>query len=214
LQVATDSVVLDAPLTEEDRARANFYALIARLLLAPPEPELVETLACADSLPCTQASALDDAWEKVIAAAAAMGSDAIQMEYAALFISTVTPLVNPYGSLYMAGAMMEHPLADLRADMESRGLRRRAGIGECEDHLGALCEAMHLFIAGEPAQRASLDAQRRFFERHIGPWYRTALGDLRSAAPANFYARVADLACAFLDIDREALDMAPAREPA
>jgi hypothetical protein len=37
-------------LSDEDQARADFYALIARLLLAPPTPALLAALAAAEPI--------------------------------------------------------------------------------------------------------------------------------------------------------------------
>src|SRR3954466_7727261 len=90
------------PLTAEDQARANLYALIARLLLAPPDAALLANLAEADSLASQQTdNPLDRAWEKVILAAGIMDEHAIRNEFDVLFISTANPQVNPYASLYL-----------------------------------------------------------------------------------------------------------------
>ena len=192
---------LPIPLTPEDQARADLYALIARLLSAAPDAALLADLGRADALAAQQADhPLDLAWAKLVAAAAAIDAQAGQEEFDALFVSIGTPQINPYASLYLAGFMMEQPLAALRAELAEFGLARVDG-GELEDHLASLCETMRILIAGYGGRRRPLAQQRAFFERHIGSWYERCLDDIRAAAGANFYVRVADFAQAFFDVE-------------
>jgi TorA maturation chaperone TorD len=193
----------------EDQARADWYALIARFLFAAPDEDLLRSLAQADSLDAQSAdNALDIAWEKLVAATSLMEADAVRDEYSALFISVGTPQVNPYASVYLAGFMMEKPLASLRSDLATLGLARAGGATELEDHLGALCETMRLLIAGAPGWAPrSLQEQRDFFMKHIVPWYARCLDDIRRAEGANFYHKVADLAQAFFEIEYQAFEL-------
>lgn len=197
------------PLSPEDQARADLYALIACLLLTPPDAALLADLAAADSLPSRQIdNPLDLAWEKLVLAAQVTDVHAIREEFDALFVSIGVPPVNPYASLYLSGFMMEKPLAALRTDLAQLGLGRRSGVGELEDHLAALCETMRLLISGGPgAERKSRQSQKAFFEKHIAPWYERCAGDIRAAGGANFYRHVASLIEAFLDIEKQAFDM-------
>jgi TorA maturation chaperone TorD len=197
------------PLGAEDQARADLYALIARLLLAPPDRSLLEHLASADSIASQQSdNPLDRTWEKLILASTVSDPDAISEEYAQIFIDVGTPQVNPYGSLYLAGFMMEKPLAALRSDLADLGLGRQSDVGELEDHLGVLCEAMRIMIAGEGrGKRQTTARQKIFFERHIAPWWQHCLDDIRQATGANFYCRVAEFAGAFLQIESEAFEL-------
>ncbi|WP_334187948.1 TorD/DmsD family molecular chaperone [Noviherbaspirillum sp.] len=201
--------MLSYPLSAEDQARADLYALVATLLLRPPDATLLSALACADSLASLQEdNPLDLAWEELILAARLMETDAVRDEFDALFISPGMPLVNPYGSLYLAGFMMEKPLAALRAELAALGLGRAPGAGESEDHLGALCEAMHVLITGpQGVARRTVQEQKGFFIRHIAPWYGRCLEDIRSAESANFYRHVADFAQAFFDVEVLAFEM-------
>ena len=50
------------PLADEDQARADFYALFARLLLAPPDAALLAALAGAEPIAAVGEFALEDAW--------------------------------------------------------------------------------------------------------------------------------------------------------
>lgn len=212
--IATD---LGLPaLAPEEQARADFYALISRLLLAAPQAQLLAALAAADSIAAAQAgSPLEQAWENLVLAAGVIDADAVQEEFDALFVAVATPAVNPYASLYLAGFMMEKPLAALRADLAALGLARNARGGEPEDHLGALCEAMRILIAGAPGVRPQpVPAQQAFFDKHIAPWHARCLDDIRRAQGANFYRRVADFIEAFFDVEAQAFDIEEACDEA
>jgi TorA maturation chaperone TorD len=198
------------PLPQEEQARADVYGLLARLLLAPPDDALVDSLAGADAIVSSDADApLDRVWQQLSLTARLLPFEVVREEYDELFISTSVPRVSPYGSLYIAGFLHEKPLAALRTDLARLGLGRRSGAVETEDHLGALCETMRLLIAGGPGvARQPVERQHAFFDAHIAPWYATFLAHLRDVEGAQFYARVADLAAAFFDIEREAFEVA------
>jgi TorA maturation chaperone TorD len=197
------------PLTAEDQARADWYALLARLFYSAPDAGLLNSLAQADSLdPQSADSALDLAWEELVAAASLMEADAIGEEFSSLFVGVGNPRINPYASLYLSGFMMEKPLASLRSDLAALGLARTEKAAEPEDHLAALCEIMRLLIAGAPAwERRPLAEQRAFFMKHIVPWYARCVEDIRQAEGANFYRKVADLAQAFFEIEYQAFEL-------
>jgi TorA maturation chaperone TorD len=194
------------PLSPEDQARADLYALAARLLLAPPDAGLLAGLAQADPIESTGGERqLAEAWEKLVLASSVMDAGAVAEEFDALFISSGTPALNPYGSLYLSGFMNDTPLADLRADLAVFGIGRVRGVGESEDHLGALCETMRVLIAGgNGIRRQPLGRQKIFFESRIAPWYARCMKDMQNAEGANFYRLVAAFVAALLSIEAEA----------
>ena len=199
-------VAVPLPLTGEDQARADLYALLSRLLLAAPDAALLDALAGADPI-CAEGGdpALEQAWEALTLASRVMDPAAVSEEFDALFISIGSPPVNPYGSRYLSGYMNDTPLADLRGDLARLGVRRVRGVGEFEDHLGSLCETMRVLVAGAPGiARQPQARQQRFFEAHIAPWYARCLADIASAEGSNYYRLVARLAGAFLAIETEA----------
>lgn len=208
-QQATGTTGRALPLTQEDQARSDLYALCASLLLRSPDSALLSAVANADSLRTQQdGQPLDQAWEKLVLAAGLIDVDAVKEEFDALFISIGTPLVNPYASHYLSGFMHEKPLAALRDDLRVLGLERVRGIAESEDHLGALCEVMRILIAGTSgASRRPLETQKNFFIRHIAPWQERCLDDIRDAACANFYRHVATFAAAFFEVESQAFEM-------
>jgi len=192
--------------SDEDRARAEHYALIARLFVGAPDAALLAALADAGRVLGTGEAPFARAWAALAQAARGTDAGAVNAEYEALFHGIGRPEVMLYGSFYLAGFLMEEPLADLRDDLAALGLARRGGVAETEDHVAALAEVMrHLVSVGPDA--AGVARQRAFFARHLQPWY-GRLADALAAAPrADFYVRVGDLARAFFDIESEAFAM-------
>jgi TorA maturation chaperone TorD len=202
------------PLADEDQARADFYALFARLLLVPPDDALLAALAAAEPIAAVGEFALEDAWLKLTQAATVVDASAASDEFAAMFISTGTPPLNPYGSFYIAGHLNDAPLADLRHDLARLRLARAPGVGEFEDHLGALCETMRVLIQGGPGMPArGLAVQKAFFEAHIRPWYAACLADIAGSPDANFYRVVAGVVDAFLSIEAQAFAVLDVTDP-
>ncbi|NMG14020.1 molecular chaperone [Aromatoleum bremense] len=211
------------PASAEDAARAEHYALLARLFFAAPDAPLLAALVAAGDVfgvgdspsplahsPLAHSpfvpSPFGVAWAELADAARRTDARSVHDEYEALFHGIGRPEVMLYGSFYLAGFLMEEPLADLRDDLAGLGLARRGGVTETEDHVAALAEVMrHLVVSG--ADAAGLARQRAFFTRHLQPWY-ARLADAVAAAPqASFYARVGALARAFFDVESEAFAM-------
>jgi TorA maturation chaperone TorD len=206
IDIAATEAAVPFPLAPEEQARADFYALVAHLLLAPQAP-LLDALAHAGPLMSTQQdNPLDLAWEKLVALAALFGPAAIREEFDALFVSEGVPRFNPYESLYTVGFMMDAPLAVLREDLAAAGVARVTGAAESEDHLAALCETMRLLIL----RRRPLSQQKAFFNKHIAPWQARFFGDLHAADDAQFYRGVADFSCAFFAVEMQAFDIGEA----
>jgi TorA maturation chaperone TorD len=202
------------PLADEDQARADFYALFARLLLAPPDDALLAALATAEPVAAAGEFALEDAWLKLTQAAGVVDASAVADEFAAMFVSTGTPPLNPYGSFYITGHLNDAPLAALRHDLARLRLARAPGVGEFEDHLGALCETMRVLIQGGPGMPPrGLAVQKAFFGTHVRPWYAACLADIAASPDANFYRVVAGVVDAFLSIEAQAFAVLDTTDP-
>ena len=186
------------PPAAAQQERADLYALVGALLLAAEEP-LLAALAEAPAWPPEAEPRLRQCWGQLTRAAARCRTTA-RDEFARLFVATGNPLLNPDQSYYLAGCLMDKPLAALRSDLRELGLARPEGVRELEDHLGALCEAMRLLVL-----RAEPCVQREFFRKHLAGWSAACLADLRAAAGADFYRAVADFAEAFLALEQQAL---------
>ena len=199
-------VALAHPLTPEDRSRAEFYALLARLYTDAPDAPLLQLIAAAP--PLAGDGALASAWNRLVAASGAMDADAAAQEYTDLFIGVGKCEVNLHGSHWIAGAMLERPLAELRSALAELGLGRRRGVIMLEDHLGALLETMRFLVAGtNDRPPASVAVQRSFFNRHIDPWAFRCCTAISQSPVANYYGRVAEFTEQFMALDRDALAM-------
>lgn len=194
----------------EDRTRADMYALIGNLFFGPPSKGLLAAIVQGDAMSEEGTdTAFRRAWKALREVAATSDPDAIRHEYDTVFISTGRAPVMLYGSHYLAGFLMEKPLARLRDELAQLGLARREARGEPEDHISALCDVMRFLIVGDEATpAAALEVQRDFFERNIQPWYARLCDATHNAGKTNFYRRVADLARAFFDIEAESLQIA------
>ncbi|KJS38957.1 MAG: hypothetical protein VR70_08900 [Rhodospirillaceae bacterium BRH_c57] len=176
--------------------RAQVYALLGRLLMAPPDAALLDALAAVPPDP----SPLGDALGALGEAAAATTPTTAESEYNALFIGVTRGEVVPYASYYRTGFLNDRPLAEVRADMATLGLSRAPGVPEPEDHLGALCQMMAVLIA----QDLPLGAQKTFFDRHIVPWGGLAFADIEKAPSAALYRPVGGIGRLLLTIEEDA----------
>jgi TorA maturation chaperone TorD len=185
-------------ISEEDSARAQEYSLLAALLRAAPPQDLLDRLAQlrGDASPIGMAHlALGEAAEKTTA-------DKAEREYFDLFIGVGRGELLPYGSYYLTGFLHERPLARLREDLISLGIERSAGVSDPEDHAAILCEIMAGLITRKFPSEAGAD--RKFFEKHMAPWFGRFFKDLEQAEGAKFYRAVGHLGREFMDIESEA----------
>jgi TorA maturation chaperone TorD len=75
-------------LEPEDRARADFYAVLAALYADAPDAELLRKLGAAEMLPPVESGTLPQAWNRLVEACRAMDPDAARQEYVDLFVGT------------------------------------------------------------------------------------------------------------------------------
>ncbi len=193
-------------LAEEDRARAEHYAVLSGLFSRAPDAEFLRQLPLLAASWGGTESALGQAWLLLGDAAKSTNAEAVLEEYTRIFQTIGRPEVMLFGSFYIAGFLMEEPVVELRHDLAELGLGRRLGITESEDHIAALCDVMrHLIITGPDA--AGLARQQLFFTRHIAPWFEALCDALERAPEAHFYPRTAALVRAYFEIERLAFDM-------
>jgi TorA maturation chaperone TorD len=206
MSAVLERVVAAPALSEEDRARAEQYAVLSRLFAGAPDGEFLHKLQALAAVWGRSDSALGQAWRELGEAAASIEAEAVEDEYTRTFLTIGRPEVMLFGSYYIAGFLMEGPVVELRNDLAELGLGRRYGVTESEDHIAALSDVMrHLIVTGP--DRSGLARQQLFFARHIAPWF-GAFGDALERAPdAAFYPRTANLVRTFFEIERLAFDM-------
>src|SRR3546814_6407889 len=178
--MAENAAAVAATIPEEDLLRAQFYWLIAQLLLAPPRPDLLARVAALEG----DDSQLGQALGQLARIARDVSPGAAAEEYQELFIGVARGELMPYGSYYLTGFLNEKPLAKLRQDMAQLGIARADKIAEPEDHMGTLCEIMAGLITGGVGPPAVLALQRRFLGAHIDPWAVRFFTDLETSQTA------------------------------
>jgi TorA maturation chaperone TorD len=177
-------------------------------MFAAPDRELLEAIARTPLLGDEAQGDLKEAWVDLQGACRVADAEALRQEFDDLFVGVGHPPVRPYASWYLAGALNDAPLADLREELAGLGFGRRPAVGYTEDHVAALADVMRMLILGGAGEAgADLTAQRRFFERFIKPWYPRLAQDM-AAEPAVFYRAVGRFLKAFLDVEATSFEMA------
>lgn len=200
-------------LDPEDRVRADFYALCARLYFSAPDADLLRTMGNAPLLESgVIRSPLALAWERLAAASSVMDPEAAADEYEALFGGVGKSLIPLFGSYYASAntpGVAGQYLVDLRAALADLGLGLQTGQSIPEDHCAALFETMRLLIEGnDEMPPRSIEAQQEFFKRFIAPWHLACCTAISKTGVANFYVTVAECTEAFLAIEDESLAIA------
>ncbi len=199
--------VSHAPATEEDVLRANFYGLLSRVLARPMDEE---TLTAMRGL-----AAHDDGTDlgRALASFGAMATRTprgkAEEEFTLLFYGVgAGGELSPYASFYLTGLFYDKPLAELRGDMAAIGIAAADDNREPEDHIASLCEMMHGIITGAYEGASGGRAAKAFFERHMAPWAGKFFQDLEGAQAAALYMPVGTIGKLFMEIEREAFEMA------
>jgi TorA maturation chaperone TorD len=198
-------VKLHRPVAAEEAARADFYALLSRLLQAAPDNALLASLS--------QAAAIEDgdprlekAWRDLVDASGVMDEDAAVDEHDALFGGVGKAPVSLYAGFYAGAAAVDHPRVRIRADLAGLGLAPHNT--EPEDFMPGLFDAMRVLIAGGAGRGpATLEEQRRFFQSHLALAWPRLVEAISKHAKANYYRTVAALAAAFLAIETESFEL-------
>ncbi len=190
----------------EDRLRADFYNFLGLLMAAPPDQILLDQVAglTGDETDLGQAIQAMSRVAKVTKPAAA------EREFNALFIGLGRGELLPYASYYLTGFLNEKPLAQLRNDMAARGITRAQNVFEPEDNIASLMEMMAGMIVGRFGTPATLDDQKAFWNKHIGPWAAHFYSDLEGAENSVLYASIGTAGRVFMEIEREAFRMTAA----
>jgi TorA maturation chaperone TorD len=193
-------------LPAEEAARANFYGLLARLLYAPPDAELLAAIARADEIVAEDEGgrAFALAWRDLKLAAAQSDAAAVADEYDTLFVGTGKAPVSLYAGAYLAKSAVDNPLVEIRGFLAAHGFARRQSIHEPEDHVALLCEVMRHLIA---QKQAVLADQQSFFARFLQPCFEPLCNAIERSEHAHLYKQIAMYMRRFLEIEAEAFHM-------
>jgi TorA maturation chaperone TorD len=199
-------VTIRQAIAPEDEARAQVYALLARLYAGGPDAALLAALAKSPPWTTDGANPLAAAWNALLQASSAMDVDAAEQEYTEVFVGVGRSVVDLHASHWVTEAVSEKPLVAVRSDLARLGLTRLAGSTLYEDHLSVLCETMRMLIAGD-GERAPSDiaVQRAYFDRHIAPWVAQCCSAICQCPLANYYLRVAKFTSLYMAVERDSL---------
>ncbi len=196
--------IVDSPqIATEDRLRADLYDFLGLLLARPPEQSLLSQSAALSG----DDSTLGTAVSALARISKLSKPQAVEREFNALFIGLGRGELLPYASYYMTGFLNEKPLASLRRDMAARGVTRAPNAYEPEDNIASLMEMMAGLITGRFGRVATLEEQKSFFAKHIGPWAGHFFTDLEAAKNSVLYASVGAVGRVFMEIEAEAFRM-------
>lgn len=193
-------------LAPEDRARGEFYAVLARLYARAPDAALLRQIAEAPALERGEADgSLERSWNRLREASSVMQADAADHEYTSLFIGVGRSEVDPHASHWASAGKSEKPLVNVRADLSRLGLARMSNVNVYEDHLSVLLETMRILVLGADGRApASIAEQRAFFSAHVAPWVDACCAAILRSAIANYYRCVAELTQSLVAIERDA----------
>ncbi|MDP5083984.1 MAG: molecular chaperone TorD family protein [Yoonia sp.] len=180
--------------------RAQQWSLIAALLVAPPDRDMLDLLSSLTG----DDTALGQAYRILAETAGSADVDDIAREYFELFVGVGRGELLPYASFYLTGFLNERPLADLRRDLAMMGVERAAGRFEPEDHIASIAEVMAGLAAGNfdaSVLGCGAAGEAGFFARHLEPWAAQFFDDLAVAPSARFYRSVAEVGRIFTDIE-------------
>lgn len=197
----------DLSASEEDAMRAGFYGLLARVLSGPMDDDAINAMRALDG---------HDDDSPLGQAIAAFGKLSVRTttakaeeEYTELFYGVgAGGELTPYGSFYITGLIYDKPLAELRSDMKRLGIEVAVGNSEPEDHMASICEMMHGLLTGNLGGANGRIEAKMFFDKHLAPWADRFFTDLERAQSAVLYMPVGTIGRLFMEIEREAFEMA------
>ena len=196
----TQMTAIEHSIPEEDRLRADLYGFLSALLASPPDGALLARTVKLSGDDTDMGRAIT-ALSRV-AGASTPGST--EREFNALFVGLGRGEVLPYASYYLTGFLNEKPLAVLRQEMQALQISRAPNVFEPEDNIASLMEMMAGLITGRFGAPASLERQKEFLNRHIGPWAGHFFADLEGAKNSLFFAPVGAIGRIFMEIEKEA----------
>jgi len=193
-----------SPLDPEDQARAALYGLIAQLFYAPPDQNVLAQILNARAFEGDE-GALALRWRELTERCRTAFPVMLENEHTDLFVGTGKSEVTPYLTHYAAERTLDNPLVQLRKQLAEWGMSRREHATEPEDHVAGVCESMRLAIA---SQHRTVEEQKSFFDRFIYKGATVFFAAVVASPKSDFYRCVARFAAEFVELERQAFDMA------
>jgi len=204
--VPASRVEIHRPLPPEEAARANFYALLARLLRSGADDALLRSLA--ETVPIDGDAELSKAWTELGLASSAMDAEAAGYEYDTLFVGVGKAPVSIYAGNYVGAYAIDHPRVRLQSHFAAFGLERAGTLGEPEDHFATLLDVMRILVAGGAGRApAAIAEQKAFYDEYLGGGAPKFFKAVIASEHANYYRKVAALGIAFFAIESESFEL-------
>ncbi len=201
-------VAIHRAIPPEEAARADFYALLARLFHAAPDAALLASLGAAGPIPAGGECALAKAWDDLVRASSVMDPEAAREEYETLFIGMGKSPVSLFAGFYSGAPSIDHPRVRIQADLAALGLGRPDSVVEPEDHVAGLFDVMRVLVSGGAGRTpAAVLEQKRFFQAHLEPVLRKFFAAVGRAPEANYYRPVAAVGAAFTVLETESFSL-------
>lgn len=193
----------------ETRLRSEAYRLLAACYF-PPQGGLEQVAGeLADILSCLCPEAARHAAAMQQQLAGTQGQQALQVDYARLFLGPYRLLAPPYGSVYLEGERrVMGTSTDKALDHYKRvGLDLSPQFQEAPDHIAAELEFMHylLFSSISGPERGLgeetalyQDLQKEFLHDHLGAWAEPFCRAVEQNAETGFFQSLARATRAFL----------------
>jgi len=187
----------------EDESRAAIYAMLAKLLSAPPTADQLSDLS---KLQGSQTE-FGQAIAKLSEAARGTSVEREDDAYHDLFIGLTRGKLLPYGSYYLTGFLHEKPLARLRTAMAQLRIEANPDEKDPEDHIASVLDMMGGLIRGDFGQPVPVPQQRIFFQEHVQSWAPHFFRDLEKVVDSEFYAAIGTVGRVFLELEEAAFSM-------
>lgn len=204
------AIAFSPPISPEDRARADMYALLSRLFYGAPDEALLRAIATAGNVNAEgESDGLACTWQELATTAALAEVDDVTHEYESIFVGVGKADITLYSTFYLTGIThnghgAEKHLVTLRHDLANLGLGRQHSVHEPEDHLSALCDVMRFLIIGDgETPSAGLDRQQAFFRAHIARWFAGFADAIEAHERTNFYRHVGRFLRALFELENE-----------
>lgn len=184
----------------EEAARADLYALLARLFYAGPDAALLDAIGSADNLVAAGPSDLSQSWAQFRMMCQSANPELASDEHTRLFVGVGKAPISVYASHYLTENYKELTLVHLRDELERLGLARKADIAEPEDHIAGLLEVMRHLVQRNAADPGS---QAAFFRSYLQPWHEKFCAAVVSFEGASFYRALCHLMKSYFAVEVE-----------
>lgn len=208
-------------------ARSGIYRLLSAAFFYPDQERVSfltkgveEVKGFLAVLPEDEGQGIEEALEAFAATLRPLSLEALQEEYGTIFGHVISQECPPYEAQYQCSHIFQQAqiLGDIAGFYRAFGLEVSDGAKDRLDHLAVELEFMYFLaykeayaLAHHGGEAADLcrEAQRTFFQDHLGRWAPLFFKLLDRKAQEGFYQKLASFAEGFLAKERKHLGVEP-----